>query len=63
MTRKTSIAMAAAFGAILCAWRSGETAEDTLKKAAEKTQKALHATDAKSSQNGRCRRGRVSEGC
>jgi iron(III) transport system substrate-binding protein len=51
MTRKTSIAMAAAFGAILCAWRSGETAEDTLKKAAEKTQKAVTQPTQKSSQN------------
>jgi iron(III) transport system substrate-binding protein len=51
MTRKTSIAMAAAFGAVLCAWRSGETAEDTLKKAAEKTQKAVTQPTQKSSQN------------
>src|SRR6266404_1292275 len=51
MTRKTSIAMAAAFVAVLCAWRSGETAEDTLKKAAEKTQKAVTQPAQKSGQN------------
>ena len=51
MTRKTSIAMVAAFVAVLYAWRSGETAEDTLKKAAEKTQKAVTQPAQKSGQN------------
>ncbi len=51
MIRKTSIAMAAAFVAVLCAWGSGETAEDTLKKAAEKTQKAVTQPAQKSGQN------------
>jgi iron(III) transport system substrate-binding protein len=51
MTRKISIAMAAAFVAVLCAWRSGETVEDTLKKAAEKTQKAVTQPAGKSGQN------------
>ena len=51
MTKKLSMAVAVASVAVLCGWRSGETADDMMKKATEKAQSAVKQAVQKTVQN------------